>query len=78
MLLEFAPDIFTVPLLIYAVLLLSTVSFKEPWTKPFPKLDEIVFPLLIVTFSFPIIILLNTSAVSSRLTLWSILNSPLV
>ena len=76
--LEFAPPIFIVPLLMYAVLLLSTVSFIEPWLNPLPALEVTEIPLLIVTFSFPIIILLNTSNLLSKSTLWAILNSPLV
>ena len=74
----FAPVIFTVPLLIYAVLLLSTVFFKAACAKPFPVLDVIEIPLSIVTFSFPITIPLKISVVSSRLIFVAILNFPLV
>ena len=73
-----APAIFTVPLLIYAVLVLSTVFFKAACAKPFPALDVIEIPLSIVTSSFPITIPLNTSVTSSRLIFTAILNFPLV
>ena len=75
---DFPPPTFTIPLLIYPVLPLFTVFGKAACTNPLPVLEVIEIPLLIVTFSFPIIILLNTSDLVSKSILWAILNSPLV
>ena len=71
------PVILMFPLLIYPEDVLATASLLEATANPFPVVDFISLPVLIVTISFDKPTLWNAIFESSKFIFVSILNVPL-
>ena len=71
------PVILMFPLLIYPEDVLATASLLEATANPFPVVDFISLPVLIVTISFDKPTLWNAIVESSKFISVSILNVPL-